>query len=60
MDQDVEQQDDDVGGDGRAVVHQEHDGQTNESAQKREPAVVVFKGWTPARGSNKKVTNEKI
>ena len=54
VDQDVEQQDDDVGGDGRAVVHQEHDGQTNEGPQKWEPAIVIFKCWPPSRWSTSK------
>ncbi len=48
MDDDVEEEDNDVGGDGRAVVHEEHDGKTDKSPKKWKPAIKVLKGWTPA------------
>ena len=47
--EDVQQQDDDVGGDGRAVVHEEHDNQTKDGANKREPATAVLECRTPSR-----------
>lgn len=48
VDDDVEEEDDDVGGDGRAVVHEEHDGQADKGSEKWKPAIEVLEGWTPS------------
>ena len=43
----VQQQDDDVGGDGRAVVHEEHDNHAEQSCEERKPRTVVAEGRSP-------------
>lgn len=45
---DVQQQDDDVGSYGRAVVHEEHDGEAEEGADKWKPLVEVLEGGPPS------------
>ena len=47
LDKNVEEEDADVGGQGRLVVHHDHDGQTEKGSEERQPAVVVTKGWAP-------------
>ena len=48
VDEDVEEQDDDVGGDGCPVVHEEHDGQAEEGSDEGQPTVGVLESWPPS------------
>ena len=48
MNDDVQQQDDDVGSYGRAVVHEEHDGEADDDADEGEPTAEVLERRTPS------------
>ncbi len=48
LDKNVEEEDADVGGQGRLVVHHDHDAQAEEGSEERQPAVVVAEGGPPS------------